>query len=248
MAAQQSSERDEPAVWRSPAKEVIDNALARVVTALATDGERPVQERLACYYDVDLDYAGASFAVLPPLVDDDITVSDLHATTLLSVEIGPAATRRLLSDGPVREELLAALHELRAATLEVTTDDDLSAMARFYEAVKANLSRPGVSSPNRWVTASKLCARKRPALFPVRDAVVCGYLGLAGPDASYRRDWLVFRALVREPMVRDAIDRAVEATQATTADRRVVLDTARLRLLDAALWTYAIPGSRRSRR
>jgi hypothetical protein len=49
---------------------------------------------------------------------------------------------------------------------------------------------------NRWVFAAKLCARKRPNLFPVRDSQVCGYLsgykalgaGPAGSDAAANFD------------------------------------------------------------
>lgn len=32
------------------------------------------------------------------------------------------------------------------------------------------------SNSNRWVTAAKICARKRPRLFPVRDNMVCSLL------------------------------------------------------------------------
>jgi hypothetical protein len=233
-----------PAGWRTPSRALLDAAIARTLTALDTAGARPVQRRLARYYDADLDYAGASFVALPPIVADDLTVADLHATSLLSVEIGPAASRRLLDDGPAREALLAALRALRCDRLEDVAADDLAAMSRFYETVKAHLSRPGVAAPNRWVTASKLCARKRPALFPVRDGVVCRYLGLAGASASYQVDWLVFRALVTDPAVLAAVDRAVEATRAEAAGRHLVFDTVPLRLLDAALWTYAVAEGR----
>ena len=54
----------------------------------------------------------------------------------------------------------------------------LTAMQQHYEAVKQALSADTVKNPNAWVTASKLCARKRPDLFPVRDKEVCDYLGL----------------------------------------------------------------------
>ena len=67
--------------------------------------------------------------------------------------------------------------------------DQLLAMADMYQALKSALSPPDVKNPNPWVTASKLCARKRPDLFPVRDNVVCTYLGLIDPKGNYQVDW-----------------------------------------------------------
>ena len=45
-------------------------------------------------------------------------------------------------------------------------------MEQLYEAIKQALSANTLKNPNAWVTASKLCARKRPDLFPVRDKEV----------------------------------------------------------------------------
>jgi len=43
---------------------------------------------------------------------NDLTATDLHAVSLLSVTIGPRATRRLLEDGPERTEVLTALRRV----------------------------------------------------------------------------------------------------------------------------------------
>jgi len=88
------------------------------------------------------------------------------------------------------------------------------------------------------VTASKLCARKRPDLFPVRDTEVCDYLDLT-PWRNYQVDWQVFRRLIGDPDVIAAIDVMSKATVAAAAGRRLQPDQSRLRLLDAAIWTYA---------
>ncbi|MBC9820523.1 DUF6308 family protein [Terrabacter sp. MAHUQ-38] len=83
--------------------------------------------------------------------------------------------------------------------------------------------------------ASKFCARKRPDLFPVRDRVVCRLLGIER-SGNARVDWMVFRHLISDPDVRQAIH-AVVGELEREGDDRVELDTEPLRLLDAALWT-----------
>ncbi len=112
-------------------------------------------------------------------------------------------------------------------------------MEGLYEAVKQALSADTVKNPNAWVTASKLCARKRPDLFPVRDKEVCDYLGLT-QWRSYQVDWQVFRSLIGDPDIIAAIDVMSKATAAAAAGRRLQEDQSRLRLLDAAIWTYAM--------
>lgn len=57
-------------------------------------------------------------------------------------------------------------HEVAAAKV---------AMWQLYGEIRTLLpAQPG--SSNRWVFAAKLCARKRPYLFPVRDRSVCELL------------------------------------------------------------------------
>lgn len=93
--------------------------------------------------------------------------------------------------------------------------------------------------PNVWVTASKLCARKRPGLFPVRDKKVCDYLGLS-PLANYQVDWQVFRSLVADPDIVTTVHILADAAMAYAPKRNLRMDSWPLRLLDAAIWTYAI--------
>jgi hypothetical protein len=114
----------------------------------------------------------------------------------------------------------------------------LAAMEALYVAVKQALSADTLKNPNAWVTASKLCARKRPDLFPVRDSEVCDYLGLT-PWRNYQVDWQIFRSLIGDPDIITAIDVMSKAIVAAAAGRRLQADQSRLRLLDAAIWTYA---------
>jgi hypothetical protein len=215
------------------------DAKQKVMEALRTDGSHAVQDRLARFYDTDGEYAGASFAQLAPINPLDITSTDLLATTLLSVRIGPGAARRLLNDGSMRDILLQKINDLPGCDLANAGTLALTAMAALYEAVKRALSADSVRNPNSWVTASKLCARKRPELFPVRDKEVCDYLGLT-PSKNYQVDWQVFQSLISDPDVIAAIDAARKATVVAAADRRLQVDQLHLRLLDAALWTYCM--------
>ncbi|WP_222126301.1 DUF6308 family protein, partial [Rothia kristinae] len=166
-----------------------------------------------------------------------ITPADLHAISLMSVTIEPRSTRRLLS-GPERKEVLHELKQLPDVDLLVADDAALEAMYRLHLVVKRVLGDPNAKSSNRWVSASKLCARKRRDLFPVRDREVCTLLGLLRL-ADARVDWVVFQALIQDTGVQRAIAALPKAAQKAARGRELVLDSSHLRLLDAALWTYA---------
>jgi hypothetical protein len=201
--------------------------------------------RLAAYYDVDGDYAGRTFveALDSPggMLHDQFTPADLFAVSLLQVDIAPRAARVFLDPGSAHNELLRLLSN-------VPPDEDLSlagpqvleAMAAFYVQVKATLGR------DPWVTASKICARKRPRLFPVRDKRVRLLLDLYRHQ-DYTIDWQVFGHLTGQPAVIDRLaDLAAEAARLSPTVR---LDPYPLRHLDVLLWMDArdrgIGGARR---
>ena len=225
-----------PRGWDELPPQLRDAVSVKALKALRLDGVRPAQDRLRFYYDVDGDYAGASFALLAPIEPDNINATDLHATRLLSVPIGAGATRRFLDDGAARTEMLNALRAIPDRDLLIADKLTLEAMESFYLAVKTNLSAASTRHPNAWVTASKLCARKRPELFPVRDRKVSAYLGLTR-NSSYQIAWQVFRHLIGDRDVITAIDALSDATLAGRQRNRLRLDDSRLRLLDAAIWT-----------
>ena len=226
-----------PDDWKDVPAGVRESAKSQALAALDTGGQRPVGPRVAYYYDRDRNYAGASFASMYPNDPNDVTATDLHAVSLLSVTVGPRATRRLLDDGPERNEILKALRQVPVTDLQVAGPDVLPAMGALQESVKSHLSAPDTKFPNSWVTAAKICARKRPSLFPVRDRVVCEYLGLLR-HGSWQIDYQVFRALIGDAEVIQACGAAVHAAHDAAGDRRLVLDIEALRVLDAALWTY----------
>ncbi|HEY2264411.1 MAG TPA: hypothetical protein VGI96_17435 [Streptosporangiaceae bacterium] len=53
-------------------------------------------------------------------------------------------------------------------------------------------------------------------------------------------DWQVFRSLIGDPDIIEAIDVVSKATAEAAAGGRPQVDQSRLRLLDAAIWTYAM--------
>jgi hypothetical protein len=79
-----------------------------------------------------------------------ITPTDLLATTLLSVRIGPGATRRVLHTGSTRDDLLRKLSDVPDFGLADAGIPALMAMAELYEAVKRALSADTVKNPNAW--------------------------------------------------------------------------------------------------
>lgn len=232
-----------PAGWGPVSAGVQERAQATAIAAItyastpAVNGTVP----LARYYDVEANYAGVTFAALAPADPYDITATDLHAVRLLSVDVGAAATRRLLDDGPLRTEVLETLATVPTdVTLADATASTLEAMAIFYEATRRAMREPRAKASDPWVTTTKLTARKRPHLIPVRDTLVRKVLGLARLR-DYRVEWLVLRDLVNDPVVTSALAAAVGRAQdaGRRQGRSMAFDTSVLRLLDVALWEYA---------
>ena len=102
-----------------------------------------------------------------------------------------------------------------------------------------------MKTKNPWVTASKLCARKRPDLFPVRDSVVCELLELSGlrQTQNYEVDWQVYRRIIQDDHVRAKLDAIVEEAGARDGVN-IGHPNRRLRHLDVALWMHAQRTSR----
>jgi Family of unknown function (DUF6308) len=227
-----------------PGGVLLENAVQVSLRALSEDDRYPASGRLAAYYCPDGNYAGVSFAEMGPADADDIGASDLHALTMLSVTVGPRSTRRLLPGGeqlgPYRDHVRACLSRIAMADkLEDAGPELLKRMSELFLAVLDALKDPtakGESNP--WVTASKLCSRKRPGTFPVRDNVVCKWLGLIGkglPQGDHRVDYAVFQYLLTNREVIRAVDDLGDRVRAS--GRRP--DQHRLKILDAALWTHA---------
>lgn len=215
--------------------ETIQNAIDRTLEALTSE-ETP--HKVAEFYDADTNYAGATFACLEPRDPNRVTATDLIATTTLAVEIPARAVRRILEDAETSDRLSQLLVALPEYGLVDTNAIDFGRMCNFYDAVKESLAKAGVQVSNPWVTASKLAARKRPDLFPVRDSVVCGYLGIDKLN-DRAKDWVVFRELIRNDQVVEQLNRFSLKVRDSAEGKRTQLEHEPLRILDAALWRYS---------
>jgi hypothetical protein len=128
------------------------------------------------------------------------------------------------------------------ADLALADAETLQAMEDFHLALKQAISPTESPTANPWVTASKLSARKRPDLFPVRDSVVCRALGLQERKQNYQVDWLVYRSLMQDDQIRFRLDQVIdEAARHPGVDvgRRM----SRLRHLDVVLWMHHRKGA-----
>ena len=155
---------------------------------------------MADYYRVDGNYAGTTFCEVEPNDPFTLNEADLWAVTTLSVKVPPREGRRLLDPGRLRTTVHRHLRRL-PVTLPLTDleDDTLDTMFNLYSELREIASTDARRDSNWWVLASKLCARKRPELFPVRDALVCGFLS-GGKPLGHRAGpgtWAGLRATSR---------------------------------------------------
>lgn len=195
-------------------------------------------EKVGNFYDPESNFAGSTFTQLGPRDSAAVTAVDLLATGTLSVTIPPRAVRRILEDAETQRELSRLLSALPPVKLESTTAADFASMCEFYDLVKASLARADTASSNPWVTASKITARKRPDLYPVRDRVVCKYLGIQNLN-DREKDWYVFRELLRDQEIQGLLSDLPDLARKARKGVALHIETEPLRLLDAALWRFA---------
>jgi hypothetical protein len=236
-----------PNGWAKVPEPTLKQALEQTMVALRPDD---AMKRLREYYDPNGGYSGATFLGVEPNDPDTVTAADLWAVTTLSVPIDVRQGRRLLQDRDVRGQVNRQLANLPASLpitdLEALEDPDgrpvLEVMWDLYDTFRTLLAAetPGT---NRWVFAAKMCARKRPLLFPVRDEEVCSYLaGRArlkrgdGQLGQFHADIQVFAYLMTHDWVRQGLQQLWDAAAADG----LVVDEPHLRLLDALLWTQAV--------
>lgn len=236
-----------PAGWTIASEDTLTLATTQALRALEVDdGFR----RLAAYYDPDSNYAGTLFLDATPNDPRDVAAADLWAVATLSIPVHALQARRLLHDpgtsAHVHRQLTRLAEYVPITDLEdaVTGEDGrpaLDVMWDLHDTFRTLLSHESADS-NRWVFAAKLCARKRPLLYPVRDNLVCSYLSGGkplGPGAGqlgrFGADLQVYAWLMTHDKVRDALS----AVHTALTEQGVRVDETHLRLLDAALWTKA---------
>jgi hypothetical protein len=230
-----------PTDWAPLNESLLSAALDRARQAASGDAI----DRLRMFYDRESEYAGRSFLDAEPNPPDAVHAADLYAVSRLSITVTNLHGRLLIHDTQQvtrTKELLAAIPpELTIADL---TSSALTAMWDLQHHFRSVLATDTKQS-NHWVFAAKLCARKRPALFPVRDSVVCRYLSggqqLAGSAAHARHGrlgWFSSDIQVFAYIATDAtLQSALRNLQAEAESLGISVDKQALRLLDVLLWT-----------
>lgn len=211
--------------------EVLERARKESLRALSPDR----YDCVAKYFTIDSNYAGALFLGLEPNEPDRFTPTDLFAVSSLSVSIPARAARRLLQEQRNADDPAQKLRSLPATRLEDTNDSGLEVMEDFHNGVKKALRRHGAKSSNAWVTAAKLCARKRPHLFPVRDRRVSAILGFHR-GMTLPQEYAVYRSLMKDEDVGQAVQHLEDDLRGRGCQDGLKLEGVPLRLLDAALW------------
>lgn len=236
-----------PHGWEPVEHSMFDTALAQTEHAF-TAGQYIVDHavrHLLAYYNPSGEYAGATFLAVPTENFYTVTAADLWAVSTLQMKVPPNAGRVLMDPSPLRTRILSRLHRLSSTvTLADATPAHLDDMFSLYDDIRQGLPALGKRPTNQWVLASKLCARKRPMLFPVRDSRVCGYLSAnkrlgnsTGRLGTFKRDIQVFAHVVTHEQVIQRLNELrarLDEEQPTWA-----FDWSDLRLLDAVLWMEA---------
>jgi hypothetical protein len=234
---------DLPDGWAPASNEVLETCTDQTLAAL-TDADSV--DAVARYYDRDGSYAGTLFLDVEPNDPFGIEPSDLYAVTTLSMKLDARHGRLLLDDGDIRTRVGGQLRnldpDLRISDLDRGEGGSAEMLTRMYDLHRGFRSLLAGSS-NRWVTAAKLCARKRPRLFPVRDNLVCEYLGGGRPLKSgdgwpgdFSIDIQVYAYLLTNRRIDAALNRV---RSALTENLGVRIDQENLKLLDSVLWMAA---------
>jgi hypothetical protein len=237
-----------PDGWQPVEDAMFDTALNQTTRAF-TGGHDSVEhavDRLSRYYAPNGGYSGATF--LGVAVEDDfaVTGADLWAVSTLSMKIPPNAGRALMNPGALQAEIESGLRQLSpSSSLSDTTPEALGRMGALDNAIRTGLPPLGNGpETNQWVLSAKICARKRPRLFPVRDSKVCTYLsnnhrmgGHPGQLGWFSRDIQVLAYLSTHPLV----GRRLSEVRARLHERQPswTIDESALRLLDVVLWSEA---------
>ncbi|MBL0888788.1 DUF6308 family protein [Myceligenerans indicum] len=178
-------------------------------------------ELVAAYYSKPW-FTGRLFDDLGDNDPVSFTPDDVVAASLLDVRFGPQAVRALLIDQRA-SELLAAIPPNVAlwAVGEKEYDAVLGRGSAAWRLWDHLMGIPGIGGTR----ASKVLARKRPALMPILDSVVRERVRLGKVDA-----WASFHALLQDSELRARIDALAHG------DLPPEVRPSTLRLLDVATW------------
>ena len=221
-----------------------DRLLDGPLGARAADGGAPgarlaghtASGALSAYFHGSRRFSGSVFDSFAgggdrPGVENRLTHEDVLAVAAVNVTVSTRLSRQLLCE-PVAGRLEQLLRRLPTdVDLWDAEDDVLAVAAEAWDMIRT-LDEDGHGTADRWVTASKLLARKRPRLVPLYDEKVRRVVALAdGADW-----WLSLRAALRQDCEDNEVRHRVrEAMLAAAVPGYVSL----LRCLDVVIWAYA---------
>lgn len=230
-----------PIGWAPADESLLNDALERALSAW--DGTE--EERVRTYYDPASDYAGGLLTEIPETDPGQVDAADLFAVTTLSMRIHPKVARALtIENSATRQAITRALNPAVIPTgLPITALDqapgDAGAMLATLQTAYLEFRSARTAQGNAWVFASKMCARKRPYLAPVRDNVVCRLLNggalKSGGIGTFSVDLQVFAYVMSSADVTGRLGALRADLGSGTA-----VEASDLRLLDVVLWTKGI--------
>lgn len=156
---------------------------------------------------------------------NELTIEDLAAPALLSVPLDYKQMKALIGLNPELRTLFARIKADRPLQSEDAVDMSVDPWAAADEAFWMLRSVDGVGRTK----ASKLLARKRPALLPVWDRKVSRRLGLRKKD----NDWPVVQHVIQ---VRRSALEAMRQEVAEALDASQLAHLPLTRALDVAIW------------
>ncbi|WP_323958874.1 hypothetical protein GC088_09965 [Arthrobacter sp. JZ12] len=213
--------------------------MSEVHPILSKDGFEDAVEYVSSYFhDVGKSgrkyYAGAYFDTWAgggnSATANELTGDDFVAVSMLSVEVPGKAAAGLAEKAFEVRGLLAALPvgldftELSREQFDRYLGKGSPGWRLWHVLRSAKSERWGIGE----TTASKILARKRPALIPIYDSEVGPQMGLQDSDKQWERWHQVFQDDVELAGRLDRIGKAAS-----------VPHISRLRIMDVALWRYA---------
>lgn len=206
---------------RKPHQLTLDRARQNVLAKVGGPG---AVTRLLDFYDPKGGYAGLSFLDAFPTGRSSIGAGDLLAPGLMSA---PLTAKQVRAVETVLPQVRAALRRVPAnADLANISITELEGPAgQLWHTLRDALDTEEGSKTKARLKADKLCARKRPGLFPISDERVTGVVR--------SRAWLTFRHLMSDGGIVAALTLARTRAAQTNAP---IGGLPLLRVLDTILW------------
>ena len=185
------------------------------------------------------EFTGAHFERFTPTPADEITADDLIAVSCLSVHVPAKAALGILGSkrGEISDLLAQIPADLPLADLSLDRHAEIlapdSPASRLWHVLRSRDAKRWGVGPT---TASKIMARKRPALIPIYDSVVGAATGFRSGDGTWQA-W-------HEAFATDGEFVAELEDLRAAADLR---DISLLRILDVVLWMHGTRGGTSAR-